>query len=279
MGKKNRGPSPRYIRRPFKNPPEAFPRDSNELIDLDVYLEYLVDDPEDAPIEIKDDEKALWQPQHIYFQGPFYGQYSERSYMRDQVLTEFQSSPYNQIIMRRIQELKVHRRFEEHVSPPAPETMRQSLIDFRRLDILGAAAIGKRIALVPEALEYLVHGTNPPKDNFGLSPLERANFFDEELRVSLEALQSPLVTPQRLVTGAIRRTARLINSESLNEEAERRLEEDGVYIPVRLRKPGFLYGLSNTMLEQMTSVTYIRPDKEIPLEPLQTGVDRVQLAA
>ena len=211
--------SPNYLRRPFLDPPKSFQRDPNGLVNLDTYTDYLVDHPDDAPIEIVGSQRNIWMYQHLYFQRPFYQQQNVSRYMRDRILADFSNSPYNQLAMRRTKEVQLHKEREAHVFAPPPETMKKSLADFRNLDILGAAAVGKRVALVPEALECLVPGATVPKQTLKYSIREKAEFFDGELERALQALRSPLVTPQRVITGAIHRTTRLLNSKLLNDEA------------------------------------------------------------
>jgi len=269
--------SPLYQRRPFLNPPEAFPRYPNGLINPDAYLDYLVDDPDNVPVEIAENQRPFWLYQHFYFQRPFYDQREESKYMRDGVLKEFCNSPYNQLTMRSEEELKAHLRFEEHVHAPPPETMKNSLVDFKYLDMLGAAAIGRRVALLPEALQYLAPGASFPRWNLDYSPGGRAAFFDAKLIEALQALHSPLVTPQRVITGVIKRTSRLLNSELLNSEASKRIEQDPVYYPVRLRKLGFMYAMSAEMLQGISTIEKI--EDRVTLEALQTEADEVELAA
>lgn len=270
--------SPNYIRRPFSHPPESFPRDGNELVDIDAYEKYLVDHPDDVPIDMVGGLQKIWMYQHLYFQRPFYKQQNVSKHLRDRVLSDFSNAPYNQLAMRRAKELQVHREFEEHVLPPSPETMKKSMVDFRHLDILGAAAIGRRVALVPEALEYLVPGASPYRQTGDYSPVETADFFDSELERALQVLRTPLVTPQRVITGVIKRTGRILNSELLKNEAEVRINEDPVYYPVRLRKLGHFYKMSKELLENTCLVEAVEND-EIHPTTLQTGVDGVELAA
>lgn len=260
--------SPSYVRRPFHNPPDEFPRDQNGLVDLEAYNGYLVDDPDDAPIEMTADLKNTWMYQHLYFQRIFYSQQNISRYMKDRVLVNFRNAPYNQLAMRRAQELQVHLAFEEHVSPPPPETMHKALIDFKYLDALGATALGRRISMVPEALEYIVPGGEPYHKSYLGSPSETVEFFDNELKKIIEILKDPIVTPQRVITGVIRRTGRLLNNETLLEEAQSRISLDPIYYPVRLRGFGYYFGMSRDLLN----------GNEV-LRPLQTGVDEVKLAA
>jgi hypothetical protein len=176
-------------------------------------------------------------------------------------------------------EMLLHNKHVKLVSPPPPETMRKSLADFAHLDRLGASALGRRIALVPESLEDLVPGVGLPKNRANFSPLEQAKFFDGEMERALRILEEPLVTPQRVVTGAISRMARMLNSERLLEEAKRRAEIDPIYYPVRIRSAQDLYTLSNTMFSTMCTVEKISKNKRRRGNSLQTEVDDIKLAA
>lgn len=232
---------------------ERFPRDKNGLVDINAYSEYLIDHPDDVPTQVTGQGNG-YVHQHLYFWRNFYKQKGEPAILRDKLLSSFWESPYNQLLMRPYKERQVHDRFRGLVSPPPIETMKKALIDFGNLDYLGAAALGRRIALLPEAREYIVPGVNAPKAAKNFSPLETARLFDIEIERILETLNQPLVTPQRVITGAISRMSRMLHSESLNEDAERRIDEDPVYYPVRIRKFSDLYSISNTLLKKITSI-------------------------
>ena len=242
---------PYYQHRPFAFPRESFPRDVNGLIDLDsAYLPYIIDPPATVPITFNGTAKDSWVYQHTIFQKRFYEQGEDPNWIKDQILRLYCVSPYNQIAMRDWMEQALHERYEEHVFAPPPESMRRAVADFDRLDVLGAAAIGKRIALVPEALPYLAPKVKPLKNPLpDASPVERGEFYDEIIQGQLESLESPLVTPQRIVTGAIARLGRFYNNEILQEIALDRTEADDYYYPVRLRHPRFYYNLSNRVDE------------------------------
>jgi len=261
--------APNYSDRPFSRLRESFPRDSNGLVDLDSsYPDFLIDDPEDVPIIINTRNREQWWYQHVYFQRLFYTQKGVPEFIKDMVLAQFCESPYNQMGMRPEKEQELHRMFEEHVLAPPPETQRNSLLDFGQIDILGAAAVGRRVALVPEAVEHLIPGMVVPNGFVDMSPVEKAEFFDQVMDEALQVLRSPLVTPQRVITGAIKRIVRVVDNEILSEEAHRRTNRDGSYYPVRLRSPGFYYNLGVSMLKSRSNV-----------QALQTEVDQVELAA
>lgn len=258
--------SPNYQRRPFLNPPREFPRDQNGLVSMDVYHNYLLDDAADAPIDLKRTVKAGWMYQHIYFQRPFYMQPGVPRYIRDETLRRFCTSPYNQVAMREDIEDTLHNEFEEHVIAPPPETMRRALLDFDKLDILGATAVGRRVALVPEALKYLAPEAEALDEPSVYSPVEKAALFDGLMEKTLHSLDSTEVISQRIVTGAIARIARMLNNERLHEETKLRLAQDSFYYPVRLRRPKFYYQLSGELLSNVCTV--------IPIE--NAGLQRVE---
>jgi len=257
-----------YVYRPFSKPRESFDRDSNGLVVLDAYLQFMPDDPEEVPIIINTQNREEWWYQHVYFQRLFYIQKGVSKYLKDMVLSQFSETPYNQMGMRPREEQRLHSIYEEHVLAPPPETQRKSLVDFSHIDILGAAAVGRRVALVPEAVEHLIPGMGVPNGFVDMSPIEKADFFDQSMDEALQVLKSPIVTPQRVITGAIKRLTRLVDNERLQEEAQRRVGNDNIYFPVRLRSPGFYYNLGVRMLKNTDNV-----------KALQTGVDKVDLAA
>jgi hypothetical protein len=270
-----------YIHRPFNRPRESFPRLPNDLVDLDVYLKYIVDNPEDTPLAVIGGAHGFIN-QHFYFQKRFYRQEGVSEFLKDQVLADFCNSPYNQVVMRRAQEEELHKRFEEHVFAPSPESMKATLADFKMLDILGGAAMGRRVALVPEALGHLAGGVryaNFSKQAPDLSPNERAAFFDQQLETVLQALESPQIISQGIVTGAVRRIGRLINSEVLDEAVQRRIRENEEYLPLRLRHPDFYYHISKDLLKGTVMVEPLAQPEGATVTALQTGVDQVELVA
>jgi hypothetical protein len=152
--------------------------------------------------------------------------------------------------------------------------MEKSLVDFGALDRLGAAAVGRRVSLVPEAFDYVSAELRPHRLTLYRSPVELANVFDQEIEKALEHLHDPLVTPQRVVTGALSRIARLTNNERLLEEADRRKSQDARFYPVRIRDPRAFLGLTGQLLDKHILM------KVAPLhdqEALQTGVSALEL--
>src|SRR3569833_2794386 len=170
---------------------EAFPRVNNEpynLVDVDAYLDYIVDDPSQVPLEIG----GLKNPfvyQHLYWQESFYRQRGVPEAVKDYTLINFQASPYQQIGIRRAEETHLHLRFEDHILPPHPHIMEKAVADFRVLDDLGAAAIGKKVAILPEAVEFLAPGNGTPKVAREVSNGTIAELFDARIDADLEALR------------------------------------------------------------------------------------------
>lgn len=273
-----------YQNRPFLNPRESFLRDDNDLINPDIYLPYLVDHPDDAPIimtrEQRDVDVDDWVYQHVYFQKNFYMQKGEPDWLKDWVLSQFCTIPYNQIAMRRWMEQELHNTYEEHVIAPDTESMRRALIDFQKLDFLGAAALGKRVALVPEALNYLSPGAGRAAGSSVASPQERAIYFDGIAEDMLDDLSSPLVVPEVVITSAIKRMSKMFGTERLDEEVKNRLPLDCTYLPVGLRHPSVYYQVGTDMLKDASLLEDNKKRySEVGITALQTGVNRLELVA
>lgn len=225
-----------------------FPRDSRGLIDLECYLRYLPDPPDKVPISLPFNYQGEWVHQHVYFQERVYRQEGVPLENKNMDLVHFRNAPYNQIIMRRRKELKVHQTYEENVSPPPAETIRNCLEDYGKIDAIGAAVVGRQVALNPELIEEITPGTGPSLYSLELSPKERAEFFDDVLHDSLLALHKPHVAPERVVFGAIKRISLLLRDPELQSEAARLLKERNVFYPVRVPKRATLLSLSNCLL-------------------------------
>jgi hypothetical protein len=201
----------------------------------------------------QDQQREEWLNQHLYFHGSFYEQRGEKGWLRDPILLNFRKVPYNQLIMRRDQEARVHADMQEHIVPPPIESMKRTLQDFKYLDILGSAALGRRIVLLPESAQRLA-GSGFYKGFNGDDFEEALNFFDTEIERALQHLREPLVTSQRLLTGVIKRTSDWINNERLHREADHRISQDPIYYPMRIQKPGYYYTFSQQMLKHMNVV-------------------------
>jgi hypothetical protein len=263
----------RYSFHMLDKPRQEFPRDDFGSVDVSAYHPYIIDPLEATPIYLNKKLREIWQPQHVLFQSRFYRQEGISKHIKDPVLRAICITPYMQIIMRRKQELLVHRDFMGHVVAPPPETQRRQMIDFELFDKLGAAALGRRMSLVPEAIENFISGHEVANGDPDLSPLERAECFDAVIGATLKELEKPLVTSQTHITGVVARLSQMTNNEQLRDETAKRIEKFGEAIPFALKSPTFYYGLGNTMLKGAENV---RP---IKTEALQTEVDEVQLAA
>jgi hypothetical protein len=252
----------RFYTRPLREPRPEFPTDENGLVDIDFYQDYLVDPPESVPIEIEDYQRDEWLNQHLYFHGSFYEQREEKGWKRDPILKTFRVTPYNQLVMRRAQEARVHAEMQEHIVPPPIESMQQALEDFQHFDTLGAAALGRRMVLLPESAWNLV-GMGFYKGFKGDDFAQALRFFDAEMERALQHLRNPQVISQRVITGVIKRTADLINNERLHREANRRISEDSTYYPIRLQKPGYYYDYGRYMLRNMNVIQLPKTEAEL----------------
>jgi hypothetical protein len=229
------------VRRPFL-------RESSGLVNLESYLPYLEHPPEDIPITLPFNNQGPLVHQHVYFREADYRQDGVPVEDKDMDLVWMRRISYNQVIMGRLSELILHRDHEEHVAPPSPETNQKCLEDYAHIDAIGAAIIGKVVALKPEVRPVILPGSGQPARMDVLSPLERAEFFDNQLAISLEALRQPKVTPERVVTSALKRMSIYLNNPELQSEADRRLREDSIYYPLRMPKMGKLYHVGNELV-------------------------------
>lgn len=247
--------------RPERSP---FLREKNsDLVNLESYLPYLIDPPETAPITLPFNNQGPFVHQHVYFQEAAYRQDGVPPEDKDWGLVWMRNISYNQVIMRRHMELKLHQEHEEDVAPPSSETNSYCLEDYNQVDIIGAATVGKNVALNPMLQPIILPDSGRPARVDDLSPEERANFFDQQLEGSLAALEQPLVTPQRVITSALKRMSALLNSAELESLANKRLEEDVIYYPLRMPKVAKLYHLSNELVIRAFEVQTIETPEEL----------------
>lgn len=227
---------------------DPFLREDSGLVNLESYLPYLVDRPESVPISLPLKNQGPLVHQHVYFREPDYRQDGVPVEEKDWDLVWMRNISYNQIIMRRRLEVRLHHDHEEHVLPPSPDTNRKCLEDYGHIDTIGAAIIGKVIALNPEIQPAMLPGSTRPARINVLSPEERAEFFDGQLTTSLEAITHPEITPERVITSALKRMSIYLKDPELQSEAGRRLKEDNTYYPLRMPKLGKLFHLSNELI-------------------------------
>lgn len=227
---------------------KEFKREHSRLVNLECYMPYLTDAPEDVPISLPPNNNGPFVHQHIYFQESKYRQDGVELEKKDMNLVWMRRISYNQIIMRRHIEPKLHRDHEDHVIPPPPETNRQCLEDFEHVDNIGAAILGKVMALKPDAHPDLLDKFGYPARYKFLSPTDRADFFDEQYAISLEAIKSPQITPERVISSALKRMSIFLEDSELEAEADRRINGDKTHYPLRMPKLSQLYQRSNVMI-------------------------------
>src|SRR3989344_4952872 len=112
-----------------------FPRhEESGLVDLSCYLPYLPDPPDKVPIYVVPSPDSPFVHQHVYFKwqgyklkglSPVEGSHSP--------LAKFRNFSYNQVLMRRKKENKLHVDFETHVSPPPDKTIENVLNEYEHL--------------------------------------------------------------------------------------------------------------------------------------------------
>lgn len=258
---------------------EPFPREESGLVNLEAYLPFLPDHADEVPPIVETNmpyHERMFVHQHIYFKRDVYRDLSLPQNAESK-LRRFRECSYNQLAMRRNQELKVHLYYEGHVEPPPEVAVNGSLVDFDHLDIIGAATVGKAIALKPESLFILAPKAFPTDYSRGWSSTERADFFDSQREEALKALDKPVITPEIVVTSALKRLALALDDRELLKLADERLPEDSRYYPIRVPKPGRLYSIGHTMLSKAGG---IRPmPQRRPEQSLQTGADELESKA
>jgi len=230
---------------------EAFPRHESGLVDFDCYLPYLPDHPDEVPIYVVPSPGSPVVHQHVYFQLNGYrspGKTSEEG--NQNPLSRFRGFSYNQILMRRFEEKRAHRDFEDHVDPPPEITIEKSLMDFRHLDLLAATSIGLEMALHPRRRRQYFPHIGAPVVSKTISRLDIADFFDGQREILIDAVRTPEISPQRVITSAIKRLSTYFGDARITKEADERLANDSQYYPLRMRHKEHFYNLSNYMLKK-----------------------------
>jgi hypothetical protein len=234
---------------------ERFEREPSGLVDLEGYIPYLIDTPEETPITLPFKNQGPWVRQHVYFQERTYRQKGVPLEEKDMNLVWMRHISYNQVIMRRHMECQLHIDHEPEVAPPPAETIQKCLEDYDHFDLIGAAIVGKVVALQPGAEQFIAPGGGArPKLFSEISDAERASFFYETLEAEIETALSPVIVSERVVTSALKRMAELLGNNRLRQEAQKRIEKDKVYYPLRMPKPAALYHRSNELINQAYGV-------------------------
>jgi hypothetical protein len=223
----------------------SFPRHENGLIDFDCYLPYLPDEPSETPV-MSVANGVDWVYQHVYFTETAWRQFDRLPEERDAQRALFHLSTYNQIQMRPLEELRVHQDHEQEVEPLSCPVIEQSLADFGELDIIAATTLGIQVA---KGSQIWGEGVKP-SDHKILSPWDAADILEDIRALSLNKIMTSGITPQRVITSALKRAATLLNDRDLSFIADERLEEDSVYYPLRIPRLGRLSTISNQMLKR-----------------------------
>lgn len=188
-------------------------------------------------------------------------------YVREALLKHFRIEPSEWLVFSN-EELELGQDFKELGVPLPKDVIERAATDMGHIDTLGAAALGRRLALVPESVEHFwphVGIMNVPD----LSPLDRAKIFDEAMENSLEALQNPEITSQRVITGAVVKLASLLKNERLMEEAARRVDLYPNFYQPRLKSLGVFKQLGDSMLRQFMNERDAQQSLQTEVEPLQ----------
>ncbi len=252
------------------------------LIKLESYHTYLVDPPEVVPLVLPFNNcNGFYVNQHIYFPETAYRQAGVPPEEKDFSLNWMRRISYNQIIMRREQEIKLHNEMDEVVIPPPQEVVRKNLEDFAHLDIIGAALVGKIVSVHPEVqAQVFARPGKVPAEVRDITPSERVEHFDSLLEKSVSILDNPQITPKLVLSSAMKRMAQLLGNKSLESEADQQLRHEDLYYPLRMPKLERLFHLSNTLLlDESDPVSIVQPIELVNRPAPQPPVDRLEIAA
>ena len=244
---------------------EAFPRhEDSGLVDLDCYLPFLPDPPDRVPAFVRPSPDAPFVHQHVYFTwGKYRSPGKTADEGQDNPLAKFRAFSYNQVLMRRRKELKLHQKYEDEVEHPPMSTVSASLEDLREIDMLAASAIGFEVSRNPEVIAMHVPEMGEPKAYQVVPRTEISDFFETQREKLIEVLRSPRITPQSVVVSALKRVATYLDNPRLDKEANERLAADHIYFPVRVRSLRHYYDLGNSMLNQEFGILEAREETEV----------------
>ena len=235
---------------------QPFLREESGLVSLESYLPYLVDPPDQVPIDPATGQDEQFVYQHIYFQASKYYQKHIPEGERDPRLTALRNSPYNQILMRPKRELKLHKEHEDHVEIPGDEVIDQALADYYDLDIVGASSLG--LIALRNAKKRSIHKLSLYRPlGRNLSHADKLDIFETHLDNVLVSLENPRVTPERVVASALKRISGLLQDKRLDRLAEELMPEDRIYYPLKVPRIGYLLEISKSLLKQACEIQEI----------------------
>jgi hypothetical protein len=249
----------------------AFNRESSGLVDLGDYIPYFVDPPGAVPTrpDVGSTAYNRFVHQHEYFIEPLYLQLDLPRRHRDRRFAALRNSYYSQIIMRDYKEKEMHFEKEQSVQPPSIETIDKTLLDYFDIDIVGATtyAIHELSSAKRQSTWEEQHYTPPPEIE-SLSKRDKMKILITKRRQALEALASPRVIPEYLVTSALKRLGTSLRDYELNREADSRLEKDGFYFPLGVPKAGHFRCIAGMILGDEVGLR--------PLEESRIIIQRLQ---
>ena len=249
----------------------AFPRHESGLVDFDCYLPYLPDHPDNVPIYVIPSSASPFVHQHVYFKLDEYrspGKTGAEGELNP--LSWFRSFSYNQILMRRDQETRVHQDLVRHVEPPPVAVVEMSIEDFRRLDLAAVASLGLQLTLNPEKAPQNFPDTGLSAIIRRSARLDVADYFDTLRESTIHELASPKVTPHKIITSAFKRLAIYLDDKRLADEANERLADDPEYYPLRVRDKRHFLNMGNCLLKR---------EFQIETTPEETVLDAGIIAA
>lgn len=240
------------------------PRLASGLVDPSVLDIYLHHNPYAVPLK----KTPGWKYHHMHYPKPFYklpGVPPEEN-----PLESFRSNSYNQVKLRISNEQVFHRLYEIWMARPPMETIEATLRDYERLDMLGAACM--YLNAMEGSSQYGVdEGSLNPSWVEPVPLKDRISFIEEVREDHARDLIRAEVLPDRLVTSAIKRLSLSLQDPYLARLANRRLESDPVFYPVRTPSHKLLLMKVNNLIKLEFGLT----DWE-PTPALQTGANQLQ---
>lgn len=258
---------------------ESFSRINRGLVDITDYEPYLIDHPDEVPLNPSGmgNNPSRYIKQHQYFPEPHYRQFDLDYEQRDPRIVAIRELSYSQVVMRRFMELRLHNEKEEQVERPPVETADRAVRDYFELDLVAAASLALREQEMGRQPEYSRYKIPPWPEITKLTMKDRRRIFRKQWEESLESLDSPLIIPHILVASALKRLARHTDSARLMRHADEMLGGESYY-PVKVPKVVHLRNIGYAILKDAIGIQTLA-ESRVYLQGLQKHPKVVPIAA